>query len=534
MKHLLTTLFLLIAAAVVTIVYFRNINSPGNHAVEVMHYIPDDASLVAEFSNDDIFYDAFSGTQLLASVAGPQKTTEFETARKELLQNGTLKEHFENQHIYVSVHPSQTDQVDFLITTSVNKEFEENGLFKNSSVKAQPIQINGKTAYQLSLTGITRPFYVAQQKQIISASFSKDLIAKSLSYDHKKAHESAFTQVSEQQHNNALAILYINYQQLQPLFQQLFINTNPDLFRPFRMLPAKAALSLNYKTDALMFNGVSEIDRKAPVSYLNLFASQQPVISNLRDIFPSTTAYSVDFAVSDPLKFTKDLAAWHAKGDAQHNKDKLFKQVKDETGIYIQHEFNAYLDKEFAVVTTRFQEKLALIEVTNGQLLFPALMNISNMVSDNIGQFKYSKIPFYLLGDAFGVFNKPYFTIINNYLVLANSPGELRSYIESYNDQKFLSKTEAYNNFTNLLSERSNVAFYLNFKNARSILRRDLKPVFYSSFDNDEPGFKSFYGASYQLISSDHNYYTNFCMQLAKTDSIKTSNGTATAAGSKP
>jgi hypothetical protein len=232
----------------------------------------------------------------------------------------------------------------------------------------------------------------------------------------------------------------------------------------------------------------------------------------------------MSFAVSSPSKFITDLSNWQAKGGVTEGKQKLLKQIKSETGINLSHEFNNALGKEFAIVTTRFKEKIAIIEVKNGQMLFPAIANISTMVNDNVGQFNYSKIPFYLLGDAFGIFNKPYFTINNNYLILANTPAEINSYTEAYTNQKFLSKTESFNEFDDLLSERSNAAFFINFKNAQPILKRDLKPVFYSAFDQSHPGLKNYYAASYQLIASEHNYYTSFCMKLSKTDSLEIAN----------
>ncbi|HWZ35596.1 MAG TPA: hypothetical protein VNW51_05515, partial [Mucilaginibacter sp.] len=64
--------------------------------------------------------------------------------------------------------------------------------------------------------------------------------------------------------------------------------------------------------------------------------------------------------------------------------------------------------------------------------------------------------------------------------------------------------------------------WYINFKNAQPILKRDLNGYFYDKFENDETGWKSFYAASYQLISSNKNFYTSFCMNLSQTDTTAT------------
>ncbi|MBV8388746.1 MAG: hypothetical protein JO080_02990 [Mucilaginibacter sp.] len=90
----------------------------------------------------------------------------------------------------------------------------------------------------------------------------------------------------------------------------------------------------------------------------------------------------------------------------------------------------------------------------------------------------------------------------------------MKSYDDSYNNRKFLNKTEGYSQFDGLLSERSNVSFFIQFRNAEQLFKDDMKPAFYEAFRNTSPGWKNFYAAAWQLTSSDKNYYTNFCMQL--------------------
>lgn len=521
MKHIITTILLLIAATVVTVVYFRSLNQPGKRPAEVMQYIPNDASLVIEFSNDEGFYEAFSGNKLFSSVVGPQKIAELNTLKKALLHNPSLNSFFSNQHIFLSIYPTENDQLDFLITLSPGSKFEGKVINKLAGMQSKNFMlIKNKTGAALSIKGVNRTFYITEnESKIISGSFSQQLITKAVNYNYKD-HKDNFLQLSDQQNQNALAVLYINNEALQPLFQQVFTSKNPELLRPLRLLFAKAALSLNYKTNALMFNGLTSVTPNVPVSYLNLFSSQQPVENDIKAIFPSTTAYSTTFGISNTLKFIKNLAWWHNKSGLTEAKKQLFNTIKQETGVGFERDFNQSVGNGFAVVTTRFQEKLAIIHLTENQQLLPSLINISTMQSESIGQFNYAKIPFYLLGDAFSIFNKPYFMLVNNYLVLANTPGELRSYYESYNNQKFLSKTTEFNEFDDLLSERSNVSFFINFKNLKPVLKRELKPAFYTTFTDNDPGFKNFYGASYQLSATDNNFYTNFCLKLNKAETI--------------
>ena len=273
-----------------------------------------------------------------------------------------------------------------------------------------------------------------------------------------------------------------------------------------------------------MFNGTSQLPGNQDGGYLSLFSDQRPVTNHLKEIFPSTTAYYSGFGVSDPVKFESDLAEWQSKSDFSKEKKSVLSRIKKETGIAAQKEFSLSLGNEFALITTRYQEKIGIIQVKDGSKLLAVLTNISKMNSDNTGQFNYERLAQILLGDAFSAFKKPYFKIIDNYLILTNSTSELASYTDSYTNRKFLTKTDGYNEFNNLLAEMCNVSFFIQFKNALQLFKQEMKPSFYQDFDTSVPGWKNFYGASWQFSSSEKNFYTNFCMSLnSDTTSLKAS-----------
>lgn len=526
-KQIIITIILLIATAAITVLYFKNLNPPGSNTSRIMAAIPDNASIIFQFTNEKSFYDIFNGNTLLESVTGKDQIADIDTVRDVLLGNSLINKYFSGQSLFVSLHPLKDKGADLLLTLSAGKGFDDERIGKlaaekNSGIIINPLHVQGAKGYSIYFNSIKKRFYVIDKGEgIFAGSFSQELIGLSaLTGFNGDKHD--FVLLSEQQNSNSLANLYVNYEQLTPLFNKLFVNSN-DIFRSFNLLSAKAVLSMNYKSDALMFSGTSTL-QKGAFTYLDIFADQQPVINHLKDIFPATTAYSTNLSVSDPLKFGADLYQYHVKARIQKEEDSLFHKIKTEAGINLKTEFNNLLGNEFAIVTTRYEEKYAIISVKDGSKLLPFMMNISNMVTDNIGQFNYSKLPFFLLGDAFGVLKKPYFMILDNYLILATSQKELNSYADTYLNRKFLSKTDAYNQFYDLLSERSNVAFFINFKNCQPMLKRDMNPDVYSSFQNNNPGWKNFYGASYQLSSADKNFYTNFCMRLNNIDTSAVNN----------
>ncbi|QKJ31200.1 hypothetical protein HQ865_16030 [Mucilaginibacter mali] len=528
-KLIITTLILLIATVAITVVYFKNLNPPAAHTAKVMQNIPNTAALIFDFANDNGFYDIFDNNKLLNSLIGDSKMKNLSVLRDKLLNDPLLKNFFTEQHIYISLHGEQRDSIDFLITVSGGEQFSATHLDqlakqKKSALIVSEINLGGKEAYNIYLKDLKKRFYLVNLgNHILSGSFSKDLATQSAQYKPGK-NSPPFVLVPDQQNSNSLANLYVNYGQLNAVFDQFFLIKNYNLLKPLRNLPALGALTLNYKSDALMFNGFSTITRNQPLSYLNAFVNQQPVEDKLKDIFPSTTAVSSSFALSDTKKFVADLSQYHAKAGLTNEKTELFKKVKSETGVQLDKEFAPLLAGEFAMLTTRFDEKLAIVALKDGSAMRPLMVNISTMSNDNVGQFKFNKLPFFLLGDAFSILNHPYFMILDNNLILANSVKELDSYKDSYLNHKFLSKTSSYTEFDNLMAERCNVAFFLHFRNMFPILKRDMKPAFVTLFNTEDGGPNKFYALSWQFSASDLNFYTNFCIRLNHPDSTSSNN----------
>jgi len=518
-KQIIITVILLAATAIVTVLYFKNLNPPGTRNSLVMEAIPGNASIIFEFNNDKSFYEIFNGNQLFPAVVGKQKLDELDTLQQKLLLNPVLEKYFTGQNIYISFHPSNKNDVDLLLSISSSTGYDlslPNQLTKqlNSDLTVTPLYNSGKQIYNIYIKQLKKSFYIfINEDNILQGSFSKQLIDQCTNYKIQKDKQS-FVLLSEQQNTNSLANLYVNYQQLSILFNQLFKNKNTDIFRSFRLMPGLASLTLNYRTDALMFNGSTTIDHHKPPGYFNLFCYQEPVSNHLKDILPSTTAYCTSFSISDPIKFESNLAQSQTVSGLKKERETLFNQIKTETGINLQPAFRQLLGNEFAVVTTKYIEKFAIISVIDGSKLSLLLSGISKATSGNAGIFNYDQLPLFLLGDAFSNFKRPYFLIVDNYLVLANSPGELASYYDIYINRKFLTKNDNYNEFDNLLTEQSNVSFVFNFKNSMPILKRDMYPDIYDNIQKNEPGWKNFYALSCQLTAADKNFYTNLCIQL--------------------
>ncbi len=529
MKRLIIITVILIAAtAVVTVAYFKHLSPPGKRATQVINTIPESAALIFEFNNDSSFYDIYKNSDLFSAIVGQPAIKQFNALRHVLLNSPDLHGIFADQDIFISVHPQLNDSVGYLFTATegmrINPETFTNAA-KLKGTTFTPVNFGKSRGYQIHSDSLEADFYLAERAgQVITGSFSKTLLQESLDYKPSKKRKH-FELLPDQQNSTSLGALYINYRQAGHLLNQFYRKDKLDLWKGLPILPAVTSLSLNYKRDALMFNGFTTFKNNQAVSYLDLFRKMNPVPVQLKNLFPSTTAYSNSYAIDDVKRFESELNNWQQIAGLNVQKKKLFTKIKSETGVQFDREFNRLLDNEFAVITTRFQERVAIIKVKNGGALRPYLNNISTMdTDDERGQFNYDQVPVFVLGDALAYFRKPHFMVLDNYLILANTERELSNYRENYVNGDFLIRKEEYAQFNNLLAQRANVEFFIHFKNAGNVFRRTLKSAYAKAYQQQDPGFKNYYAAAYQLSASENQFYTNLCIKLNSTDSTALSN----------
>lgn len=523
-RIILITVFLFLAVIAITVYYFSKITLPGQNTANVISEIPVDAALVFEFKNDPEFFDLFKNSTLLTSFIGQNQANELQFLHDHLLNQNTLKAGLKDRSIFISLHPGNVPQnIDLLLSANIsglkNVQQELSAWIIKNGGFVQTESVANQEVLKISFPALKEAFYLGSKKTILAGSFSKTLLSRF--YQEKTETETRhFTQLSDQQNKNSIADLYINYQQFPGLFKQLLRYRNDDFFRFLSDFSANGALSLNYKSDALLFNGYTQVDANK-TSYLQIFLKQQPVKNALKDIYPTNTAFAVNFSYAISEQFLKALDVWQTKIHDDQKAKALFNQIKKETGVSIQTAFRKELQQEFSVITTAKSEKMAIIKVKNGSELAPFLRNISLEPDSDRSQFKYQNLPYFLLGEPLLHFKQPYFALIDNYLLLSNSKSAMNNYLENYHHQHFLSDDKSYFSFDQLLAEQSNISFFVHFKNAEPILNNTLQRAFAAAFTGKNSDWKQHYAAALQFTASENSFYTNFYMQEKTTEVAK-------------
>jgi hypothetical protein len=508
------TTALVLAVISLAYLYFSNLNVKSRNNDLVLSEIPADAAVIFQYLNEKSLYEIFTDYTVFDTIIGTQNKQELAWLKEILHSKKALIENTAGQRIFLSFHPSKTDSIHFLWSIPLKQNLsikEVQNTFSEPADKRITIrQQSTEAILELNFPELARPFYIYIGKGILRGSFSIELLKQSIDGKSAKINQAFIREVNIglNKDANALAHLFINYNKpgfLKPFFRRK-LSDNIELFES---LSGYSNLVMNYKSDVMMFNGISRLSSEKD-AFIPIFLNQKPVQNTIKLAMPYNTASSISYGFSNYTKYKQDLDLIF---EARTELDTLNKQIKSimaETGINPNRDMVKLWAKEMSTLHLSTSESLAIIKVSDGSKLQFLLEPMSSFYSPTVRRMNYSNLFYFYFGDPMKRYSKPFFTITDNLLILSNSPSSIQRYLNDYNSGRLLYKTKAYTQFDQLVADQSNISFVLYINNATFLLRNTLKSNYDKNFKSKNYGLKDLYGISYQLTSNNEYFFTNF------------------------
>jgi len=115
-----------------------------------------------------------------------------------------------------------------------------------------------------------------------------------------------------------------------------------------------------------------------------------------------------------------------------------------------------------------------------------------------------------LLGKFFARYDKPYYTIINNFVVFSNHPQTLESMIDDFLDKKTLNDWREFGSFHDSFDDRGSVFIYVNtpvmFNNMKKIVDTETR----QSMDKNKDYITCFRHIGFQMVPGRGKFTTTF------------------------
>jgi hypothetical protein len=512
-KIILITSVLLLVIIWVARLYFISI-AGGNRSLEKsLESIPADASIIFQFTNDKGFYELFNGYTLFDDIIGNSKKNELVFLKNQFASHKRIAEMVDGQNLFLSLHHDKADSVSFLWIMPLKENWELNVFLqdlKDTDSTTYRIKNSDKTLSINILQYNKAYFYLIIKNGIAVGSYSENLLKAYFDEKGGKISDQLIKSISKEnlKSQNSPANVFINLKALGPFlktFYKLESTVNSVLDKE---LQSYASLNMNFKNDALVFNGLVYADT-SKVNYNTIFLHQKPIRNTIVRIAPDNTSNFLAYALSDNVIFRQDLRTLLAQKQEWLKLKENLSQINTVTGINLEEESTRLWSKEFMTFQLSTQEKYGAVKLTNGEQMGFVLEPLSDQYTDKVRKLRYADILYTYFGDPFKPFQKPYYTILDNYLVFSNSAVSIQHFLNSYTKERVLYKSKSYVQFNRSVADVSTLFLFVHNYNSKSNYKSYLKSTSAENWENPDFGVNKFYGFSCQLSSNSTHFFAN-------------------------
>ncbi|RYG17344.1 MAG: hypothetical protein EOO07_11300 [Chitinophagaceae bacterium] len=503
-KIITTMVVLLIVMIAMVYLYFSNLNKSTGANDLSLNAVSANAGLVFSFDHDKSFYEILKGQDLFQHILGKTKSDQLKAIREQLIQNREFTAFLDEQKVYIGFVPGAPNEVDYLICTQLKQDVNLQQFLTSyipKSVKSTPFKDAVKLTFSDSVA-----VYLGIKDRLLILSDASEQIQKVIGKQSPKASNFA-TYIKENTGitKNSLANLYLNFEALPPLLKNMLNSPISGELSVFNQRGTYATLTYNFSSEKILFNGTTTLGDAN--SYYKLFDNLPEQKISINNLLPKNTANYTIYAVADYKNWLPTLSKWLAEQKGNERVLKNEELIAKKYGLDLKQIFPNYFKNQFVTFQLASGEKFGGIALSNGDKVGQLLLDISEEYAPDIQIFREAGIPYMHFGEPFKKFERPYYTIIDNYLVMANNASSIQVFLNSYRNDALLINNQDYQLLNDQLSAAT-LSFYINTVNSNTIFGRNLKAPYFKHYQS-KSGLQKFDAFSYQLSGDKGKFLSN-------------------------
>lgn len=461
--------------------------------------------------------------------------------------NTEVKRIINGKEIVVSFHPGANSEVNSLVIMPLNINGDQGvaenfleGFSKSNHLRAQKRKFNKVSLYELtSDTGNDFKLAYAFHQGFLIFSSKALLVEEAIRQldSNAKEENSELAPLLKTINKQAEINIFINHFQSPEIFSDLLSEQMKKKVLLMKNYSGWTELDATIKNEKIFISGFSNGDSQNNY-FANILLHQQPGISRIERVLPSSIDFFSGFFLSDIEGFLNDYYSYLNNTDINSQNQNQLKEIEKATGFNLKDLFIDIFDKEIAVSSIRFDQpmteqckvltiktksgsySLNKLEAFQGAYFKPTKKNANEFVKDykidnqiNIRIFKFpvENMPALLFGNLFTNVKTCWFTVYENYLIFSDSYSGLGKTILSNVLGETLNADNEYIEFQAGLTSNNNYTFFCN-----SSLAYSEADLFFSKDISNDILFNSEFGKfkyiAWQVSSSGNMIYNNACM----------------------
>jgi hypothetical protein len=457
--------------------------------------------------------------------------------------NEKLAKFVGNRNLVISMHLISKSKYDFLYIIDlrrVSKILPVKDILKSflaSKFEVKSNLYNEKTIYQIRQRGDdVAPISILFIENLMVASFSENLVKSALDQVEKVTVDSndKFKTLREKLGNSGMFQLYINYAQVDDYLNTILAAPDPNLRQLSKSL-CFTGVSFDIDNDELInCNGYTNYNDTIPSSFRAMVRSGTGK-TNLADVLPLQTASSVSFGFDRfSLYFENIMTNLQEVPKSYNEYDASIKQAEKYLKIDVRANLMSWIGEEAAMVNLapmglgKSNEFAVFLRTKNINDAKKNLDYVANQIRKRtpakFDQVEYngytinylSMKGFFkmLLGKYFQKLEKPYYTIIDDYVIFSNHPQSLKVIIDGFVKDNLLSGQNDYKSFVNNFSRKSNFFAIINTKQFLKSLQGQVNSQTWAEFDRNKEYLLCFPYLGFQLEEDGKIFKTKLVVKF--------------------
>lgn len=379
--------------------------------------------------------------------------------------------------------------------------------------------------------------YLSTPGSYLVASYSKSLLTKVLDLqgtDHQSSKELFFAVDDEPEKTDKLK-LYINYSRL-PQFMACYSDGKNEYVRRLAQSLRTSSLDFTFEEDMLRAKGQTFINDTIE-SYVKTLASSGKGASGFLEVAPQRTAFFLSMGFNSFGEFFKNFENNLQKDVTEYASYKAsMKQVESYLSISIQENVISWIGDEVAVLEMRSagegldNETAVLLKADNIEKALSNMSRIEKMVRRKT-PVKFKTVVYkgysirYLgvknlfkvvLGKFFARYDKPYYTVISNFVVFSTHPQVLESMIDDYTEKRTLARDDDFRSFRNEFDNESAAFVYINTPVLFNSMKTLADIPTRASIEANKDFIVCFRHAGFQLVPDKEGFRTLFAEKFVE------------------
>lgn len=518
-KVIIIAISILVFLALSAYVYFFHLQPVKKN--NPMMAVPADASMVFQMDNPFKQWSKITNNNIWNYLKGnpffAELGQEMDSLNADMEGNEDIWELVMNRPMVMSVHKTRPKDYDFLYIIDLQRATQFNFIknyIKNLSDDIDKVYsrtYHDKEIIEFTFTDSPTTYYLYIHENLLSISSTHTIIEQSIDQlaEPMLIRDLDFIDVSRELSGNDIK-MYINYPAFADYLTIWMDGTESESLDVLKILKY-SGMSLDATDEVFSVEGYSSVQKDQPNLLTALMKSGDGEI-NVGTIVPDNASYFMSLGFSNAIDFYKQMEkVLKADEDGEsfmESKQKIEKYLK----ISIEDDFLSWMDNEIALIQLNSNSNKNKVEVavaikhkgfadTRERMDYiEAQIKKKTPVKFKGISYKGHDIQFLsikgffklLFGKAFEGIDKPYYTIMDEYVVFSNSPRTLGKIISAVEQRKTLDNTKEYAVFMEDFSYTSNLFVYLSAEEFLSDAQRLLDDESWKELTPHKPYFRSF------------------------------------------